>query len=203
MPSPKSTSTSTLVLYFLPPFPGHLMSNILSPALLQFLVFFVISTPTSIFHLAVYEKSISPTYALFWSMAASLLSVCLFALLASLKLCNRRHCPFVALILLVSLAFLNVVALSILLELRFFFSILNDDVPDHLSGFCHWPFVHTATSRTLHNSSAIRLPSPRTSLFLYSPLHLAASAYNSSITSIWAELLFIFTPSFYITNLFW
>ena len=54
LPSPKSTSTSTLVLYFLPPFPGHLMSNILSPALLQCLVFFVISTPISIFHLAVY-----------------------------------------------------------------------------------------------------------------------------------------------------
>ena len=50
--------------------------------------------------------------------------------------------------------------------------------------------------------SAIRLPRPRTSLFLSSPLYLAASAYNSSI-SIWAEFLFIFTPSFYITNLFW
>ena len=45
---------STLVLYFLPLFPGHLISNILSPALLQCLVFFVISTPTSIFHLAVH-----------------------------------------------------------------------------------------------------------------------------------------------------
>ena len=51
--------------------------------------------------------------------------------------------------------------------------------------------------------SAIRLPRPRTSLFLSSPLYLAASDYNSSITSIWAEFLFIFTPSFYITNLFW
>ena len=65
-----------------------------------------------------------------------------------------------------------------------------------------WPFIHTATSRTLRNSSAIRLPRPRTSLSLSSPLYLAASAYNSSI-SIWAEFLFIFTPSFYITNLFW
>ena len=110
---PKSTSTSTLVLYFHPPFPGHLMSNILSLALLQCLVFFVISTPTSIFHLAVYQNSTSVTYALFWSMAAPLLSVCLFALqlLACLKLSNRRHCPFVASILLVSLPFLNAVAL--------------------------------------------------------------------------------------------
>ena len=41
-------------------------------------------------------------------------------------------------------------------SLRLFFSILDDNVPDHLSGFCHWPFVHTATSRTLRNSSAIR-----------------------------------------------
>ena len=85
---------------------------------------------------------------------------------------------------------------------RPFFSILDDNVPDHLSGFCHWPFIHTATSRTLRNSSAIRLPRPRTSLFLSSPFYLAASAYNSSITSIWAEFLFILTPSFYITNLF-
>ena len=67
-------------------------------------------------------------------------------------------------------------------SLRLFFSILDDNVPDHLSGFCHWPFVHTATSRTLRNSSAIRLPRPRTSLFLSSPLYLAASAYNSSIS---------------------
>ena len=44
---------------------------------------------------------------------------------------------------------------------------------------------------------------PRTSLFLSSPLYLAASAYNSSMASIWAEFLFILSPSFYITNLFW
>ena len=30
----------------------------------------------------------------------------------------------------------------------------------------------------------------------------AASTYNSSVTSIWAELLIILTPSFYITNLY-
>ena len=65
------------------------------------------------------------------------------------------------------------------ISLRLFFSILDDNVPDHLSGFCHWPFIPTATSRTLRNSSAIRLPRPRTSLFLSSPLYLAASAYNS------------------------
>ena len=68
-------------------------------------------------------------------------------------------------------------------SLRLFFSILDDNVPDHLSGFCHWPFVHTATSRTLRNPSAIRLPRPHTSLFLSSPLYLAASAYNSSIST--------------------
>ena len=49
--------------------------------------------------------------------------------------------------------------------LRLFFSILDDNVPDHKSGFCQWPFVHTATTRTLRNSSAIRLPRPRTSTF--------------------------------------
>ena len=87
--------------------------------------------------------------------------------------------------------------------LRLFFSILDDNVPDHLSGFCRWPFVHTATTRTLRNSSAIRLPRPRTSLFLSSPLYrYLASAYNSSVRSIWAEFLIIFTPSFYIPNLF-
>ena len=36
-------------------------------------------------------------------------------------------------------------------DTRLFFSILDDNVPYHLSGFCHWPFVHTATSRTLRN----------------------------------------------------
>ena len=133
------------------------------------------------FFISLSTKSLSgsATYALFWSMAAPLLLVCLFTLLASLKLCNRRHCPFVASILLVSLSERRS---SILL--RLFFSILDDNVPDHLSGFCHWPFVHTVISRTPRNSSAIRLPRPRTSLFLSSPLYLAAFAYNSSITSI-------------------
>ena len=49
--------------------------------------------------------------------------------------------------------------------LRLFFSILDDNVPDHLSGFCQWPFVHIASTRTLRNSSAIRLPRPRTANF--------------------------------------
>ena len=54
MPSPKSTSV--LVLYFLPPFPGHPchLGVILSLALLQCLVLFVISIHTFTFHLAVY-----------------------------------------------------------------------------------------------------------------------------------------------------
>ena len=71
--------------------------------------------------------------------------------------------------------------------LRLFFSILDDNVPDHLSGFCHWPFVHTATSRHY----AIHLPFASHALAhpcffpgQSSPLYLAASAYNSSITSI-------------------
>ena len=200
MPSPKFTSTSTLVLYFLPPFLGHLMSNILSPALLQCLVFFVISSPRH-FHfssrclLKVYLCYIRPLLEYGCSSFVGLsvrsarqleavqqkaLSICSVDSACIPSLSERRSS----------------------VSLRLFFSILDDNVPDHLSGFCHWPFVRTATSRTLRNSSAIRLPRPRTSMFLSSPLYLAASAYNYSI-SIWAEFLFIFTPSFYITNLFW
>ena len=112
MRSPKSTSTSTLVLYFSStlswsPHVEHLISR--SSAMLGLLRHL-----HSYFHfssrclLKVYLCYIRPLL----SMAAPLLSVCLFTLLASLKLCNRRHCPFVALILLVSLPFLNAVALS-------------------------------------------------------------------------------------------
>ena len=138
---------------------------------------------------------------LFWSMAAPLLSV---SKLSVHSACQLEAVQQKAL----SICSVDSACISSLSErrssilLRLFFSILDDNVPDHLSGFCHWPFVHTATSRTLRNSSAIRLPHPRTS-FLSSPLYLAASAYNYSITSIWAEFLFIFSPSFYITSLFW
>ena len=64
----------------------------------------------------------------------------------------------------------------------------------HLSMHC--PYPHTV--QFIRHSP----PTPRTSLFLASHLNLAASAYNSSVTSIWAEFLIIFPPSFYITNLF-
>ena len=115
------------------------------------------------------------------AQAAPLLSVCLFPLLASLKLCNRRHCPFVALILLVSLPFLNAVALF---HSDFFFSILDDNVPDHLSGFCH---CHLSTL-PLHAHYAIYLPFAFHALAhpCFSPL-LSTSLLlptTSSITSI-------------------
>ncbi len=64
---------------------------------------------------------------------------------------------------------------------KLFSSILSDNVPDHLSNYCSWPFVASATGRCLRNSSSIRLPRPQTSLLLSSPLYLAASAYNSSL----------------------
>ena len=132
---------------------------------------------------------------IFWRFVCSLCSP------AWSRLSNRRHCPFVVLILLASLNSVFERRSSILP--RLFFLFLMTMPPG-------WPPVrllsvaifHTATTRTLRNSSAIRLPCPRTSLFLSSPLYLAASAYNSSCTSIWAELLIIFTPSFYNTNLF-
>ena len=54
MPSPKSTSTSIMVLHFLPPFPGHPCHLAAILSLLQCLVLFVISTLTFTFHLAVY-----------------------------------------------------------------------------------------------------------------------------------------------------
>ena len=87
--------------------------------------------------------------------------------------------------------------------LRLFFSILDDNVPDHLYGFCHWPFVHTATSRTLRNSSAIRLLRPRTSLLKrFCPLLSTSLLLPTTLLLEVSELNFLFTPSFDITNLF-
>ena len=54
------------------------------------------------------------------------------------------------------------------ISLRLFFSILDDNVPDHLSGFCHWPFIHTATSRTLRNSVCRRMSAAQMRFYIYS-----------------------------------
>lgn len=68
---------------------------------------------------------------------------------------------------------------------RLFSSILlSSNIPDHLVDFCSWPLVESISerSRSLRSSSSIRLPRARTSLLHSSPLYMAASAYNSSIS---------------------
>ena len=168
MPSPKSTSTSTLVLYFLPSFPGHLMSNILSPALLQCLVFFVISTAYFQFSsrclLKVYLCYIRPLleYGCSSFVGLSVRSACQLEAVQqkALSICSVDSACIPS---------LSERRSSILL--RLFFSILDDNVPDHLSGFCHWPFVHTATSHT-HTTQFI-CHSPST------PSHIPVSVLSS------------------------
>ena len=61
--------------------------------------------------------------------------------------------------------------------------ILSDSVPSHLLNFCSWPSVSALSNRNLRNSAAVRLPRPKSSLLLSSPLYLAGSAFNHSCTS--------------------
>ena len=108
--------------------------------------------PTFTFHLTVYKKSISPTYAHFWSMAAHLLPVLSVRSARQLEAVQQKA---------LSICSVDSACISSLSErcssilLRLFFSILDDNVPDHLSSFCQWSFVHTATTRTPRNSFAI------------------------------------------------
>ena len=60
--------------------------------------------------------------------------------------------------------------------------ILSDSVPSHLLNFCYWPSVSALSNRNLRNSAAVRLPRPKSSLLLSSPLFLAGSAFNHSCT---------------------
>lgn len=59
----------------------------------------------------------------------------------------------------------------------------NSDIPMHLSGFCSWPTVESASGRCLRNASTIRLPRPKSSVLKSSPLYVAMSAYNLSLSS--------------------
>ena len=61
--------------------------------------------------------------------------------------------------------------------------ILSDSVPSHLLNFCSWPSVPALSNRNLRNSAAVRLPRPKSSLLMSSPLYLAGSAFNHSCTS--------------------
>ena len=129
-------------------------------------------------------------------MAAPLLSVCLFALLASLKLCNRRLCPFVALILLVSLPFLNAVALlhsdfSFLFLMTISLTTCPVSVIGHLSTLplhahyaIHLPFAFHALSHPCFCpllSTSLLLP---TTLLLASELDFCLSLLPPSILLI-------------------
>ena len=51
--------------------------------------------------------------------------------------------------------------------------ILSHSVPSHLLNFCSWPSVSALSNRNLRNSAAVRLPRPKSSLLLSSPLYLA------------------------------
>ena len=61
--------------------------------------------------------------------------------------------------------------------------ILSDSVPSHLLNFCSCPSVSALSNRNLRNSAAVRLPRPKSSLLLSSPLYLAGSAFNHSCIS--------------------
>ena len=120
-------------------------------------------------------------------MAAPLLSVCLFALQASFKLCNRRHCPFVALILIISLPFLNAVALfhsdfSFLFSMTMSLTTCPVSVIGHLSTLplhahyaIHLPFAFHALAHPCF------CPLLSTSLLLPTTL-LLASELNSCLS---------------------
>ena len=130
MPPPKFTSTSTLVLYFLPPFPGHPMSNILSLAFLQCLVFLAplllplfisLSTKSlSLLHTPILEYGCSSFAGLSVRSDRWLEAV-------------QQKALFICSVDSACIASLSERRSSILL--RLFFSILDDNVPDHLSGF--------------------------------------------------------------------
>ena len=130
-------------------------------------------------------------------MAAPLLSVCLFALLASLKLCNRRHCPFVASILIVSLPFLNAVALfhsdfSFLFSMTMSLTTCPVSVIGHLSTLplhahyaIHLPFAFHALAHPCFCpllSTSLLLP---TTLLLASELNFCLSLLPPSILPIY------------------
>ena len=133
-------------------------------------------------------------------MAAPLLSVCLFALLASLKLCNRKHCPFVALILLVSLPFLNAVSLSHS-DFSFLFlmtmslttcpvSVIGhlSTLPLHAHYAIHLPFAFHALAHPCF------CPLLSTSLLLPTTLLLQASELNFCL-SLLPPILLIYSCS--------
>ena len=135
-------------------------------------------------------------------MAAPLLSVCLFALLASLKLCNRRHCPFVALILLVPLIpFLNAVALS-RSDFSFLFlmtmslttcpvSVIGhlSTLPLHAHYAIHLPFAFHALAHPCF------CPLLSTSLLLPTTLLWQASELNFCLSLLPPSILLIYSGS--------
>ena len=134
-------------------------------------------------------------------MAAPLLSVCLFALLASLKLRNRRHCPFVALILLVSLPFLNAVALS-RSDFSFLFlmtmslttcpvSVIGhlSTLPLHAHYAIHLPFAFHALAHPCF------CPLLSTSLLLPTTLLWKASELNFCLSLLPPSILLIYSSS--------
>ena len=134
-------------------------------------------------------------------MAAPLLSVCLFALLASLKLCNRRHCPFVALILLVSLPFLNAVPLfhsdfSFLFLMTMSLTTCPVSVNGHLSTLplhahyaSHLPFAFHALAHPCF------CPLLSTWLLLPTTLLLQASELNFCLSLLSPSILLIYSGS--------
>ena len=134
-------------------------------------------------------------------MAAPLLSVCLFALLASLKLCNRRHCLFVALILRVSLPFLNAVALS-RSDFSFLFlmtmslttcpvSVIGhlSTLPLHARYAIHVPFAFHALAHPCF------CPLLSTSLLLPTTLLWKASELNFCLSLLPPSILLIYSIS--------
>ncbi len=66
---------------------------------------------------------------------------------------------------------------------RFVLRLISNDTPEHLHNYLTWPSVASITNRCLRSSRAIRLPRHRTNLLQASPLFVAASAFNTSLSS--------------------
>ena len=125
------------------------------------------------------------------------------ALLASLKLCNRRHCPFVALILLVSLPFviMNAVALyysdfSFLFLMTMSLTTCPVSVIGHLSTLplhahyaIHLPFAFHALAHPCF------CPLLSTSLLLPTTLPLQSSELNFCLSLLLPSILLMYSGS--------
>ena len=134
----------------------------------------------TVFRLNTFSESTKSIFVLSWSTLLLLVLLSqLHPLVVSQSVQNKAlTIANIDLNTLASLQERRATALSSLFD-----RILSDSVPSHLLNFCSWPSVSAFSNRNLRNSAAVRLPRPKSSLLLSSPLYLAGSAFNHSCTS--------------------